>query len=172
MLKNQYPIGVNEPLDSFDQNDINQWIGDIEQLPDALTTLTSNLSQNERHATYRENSWDVQTLIHHLADAHLHGYIRTKLILTENQPTVSTFNEENWTKLPDNELPLEYSLYILDGIHKRWTALLKSLPESAFHKTMIHPDNGEQTLADLIAKMAWHGNHHFAQIQLALGKVK
>ncbi|WP_237340560.1 YfiT family bacillithiol transferase [Staphylococcus carnosus] len=172
MLKNQFPIGKYVQPETFNRADIEGWIHAIEKLPEELTTLTSNLSQTARHATYREGSWDVQTLVHHIADAHMHGFIRTKLILTENQPNVCSFEENEWVKLPDNEVPLEYSLDLINGIHKRWATLLSSLPVEAYNRTMYHADGGVQKLADLISKMAWHGDHHLEHIRIALNEVE
>lgn len=172
MLENQYPIGSYTFPKTFTTQDLARWIKDLETLPEKLTTLTSNLSQAERQATYRENSWDVQTLVHHIADAHMHAYIRTKLILTEHRPNVCTFEEKEWVKLSDQDVPLEYSLALINGLHKRWSTLLKSLSETAFHRKMHHPDEGTVTLASLISKMAWHGNHHLEHIRIALKKGK
>lgn len=168
MLKNQFPIGKFQKPDSYSKEDLNTWIEAIETLPDKLTTLTSNASESERHATYREGSWDVETLIHHIADSHMHGFIRTKLVLTEDHPHVSTFSQDDWVNTLDNKAPLEYSLELIDGMHKRWAILLRELPEEAFERTFSHPEEGEGRLADIVAKMAWHGNHHLEHIKLAL----
>ncbi|WP_412521558.1 YfiT family bacillithiol transferase [Staphylococcus simulans] len=172
MLKNQFPIGKFQKPESYSEEDLNTWIDAIEGLPDILTTLTTNASDEERHATYREGSFDVQTLIHHIADSHMHGFIRTKQILTEDHPYVTSFLQDAWADAPDNQAPLEYSLELIDGMHKRWAILLRELPTEAFDRTFFHPEEGEGRLADLVAKMAWHGNHHLEHIKLALKEIE
>lgn len=102
--------------------------------------------------------------MHHLADAHLNGYIRIKKGLTENEPTISTYHQEAWAELTDYKLPIDVSLQLFSSVHKRLILLLKPLREEDIKKTIIHPENGLLTIEKLIATYAWHGKHHIAHI--------
>lgn len=172
LMKNQYPIGRYQIPVEYNKNILKQWITDIEELPLKLNDLVSDLDHDLRKKQYRNGSWDVNTLIHHMADSHLHGYIRTKLILTEDRPKVSTFEENEWVKLVDNDNYYNDSVMLLVGIHFRWSTLLKSLTEEQLERVMIHPDNGEVSLKQMISLYAWHGNHHLEHIKIALGIIK
>lgn len=169
-MDNQYPIGRWELPDEITKTEIDQWINDIEALPGKLRMLLSDIHDGQLEETYRDGSWNIRQLLHHMADSHLHGYIRTKLILTEDNPVVSTFNENEWVDLKDSEVSYGYALMMVEGIHKRWAYLLKSLQETDFDKVMMHPDNGQQSLKTILCLYAWHGNHHLEHIKIALRK--
>ncbi|WP_414046693.1 YfiT family bacillithiol transferase [Macrococcus equi] len=171
-MKNQYPIGRYQIPTEYNKEMINQWITDIEELPYKLNNIVSNMDHSLRNKQYRDDSWNVNTLIHHIADSHLHGYIRTKLILTEDNPNVSTFEENEWVKLADNFNDFNESVMFLLGIHLRWATILKSLTEDQLERTMIHTDNGVVPLKQMISLYAWHGNHHLEHIKIALGIIE
>src|SRR5262249_2064116 len=93
------------------------------------------------------------------------GFARMKLALTEEQPTLKTYEEAEWAKLADaRETPIEVSLGLLDSLHERWVILLRSLSEKDFARTARHPSWGVISVDWLLAQYAWHGPHHVAHI--------
>ncbi|MBC9873542.1 hypothetical protein H1I77_02190 [Macrococcus bohemicus] len=108
--------------------------------------------------------------MHHIADSHLHGYQRTKLILTENNPAVSTFKEIEWVLLEDNKNDIEYSLQLVTGFHIRWTRILTNLSEAELNRMMQYPDNVVVPLKQVISLYAWHGKHHLEHIKIAISQ--
>ena len=100
-----------------------------------------------------------------MPDSHLNAYIRFKLALTEDEPTIKPYAEDRWAKLPDTQAtPVEVSLALLDNLHKRWVALLQSLAPSDWSRKFRHPEIGTMTLDELLALYGWHGRHHVAHI--------
>lgn len=164
----RYPIGQFELPAAFTVQEIQQWMEDIRTLPGRLKEATSGLVEGQLAATYREGSWTVGQLVHHMADSHLYFFIRCKLALTEENPQVKTFDENRWILLADSAMPIEGSLAILEGLHSRGIELLRSLPEGAWSATFSHPETGDISVAETIAKWAWHGNHHLAHIENAM----
>lgn len=126
-MNNQYPIGPYEVPEQINQIDIHQWIDDISSFPEKLKRISEGLLDTKLSYQYRDQSWDIKTLIHHMADSHLHGYQRTKLILTEDSPVISTFNENQWVLLSDNENNITDSLKIISGIHHSWSTFKVTL---------------------------------------------
>jgi uncharacterized damage-inducible protein DinB len=102
--------------------------------------------------------------VHHLADSHMNAYLRFRWLITEDHPTIKTYEQDDWAKLPDSRLPLDSSLTILEGLHKRWATLLETLPDEAWSRTGTHPEIGEVTLDDLLEIYSGHGVHHAGQI--------
>lgn len=164
MEKLRYPIGKFNYDESSGPKEINEWIADIDRLPDRLENTVINLSEEQLNTPYREGGWTVQQVVHHLADSHINAFIRVKLLLTENEPDITAYNEKKWSELRDNELPIEVSLNIIRGVHKRWVRILEFVSEDEWHKTLKHPENGVMDLKLLTAHYAWHGNHHLAHI--------
>ena len=114
---------------------------------------------------YREGGWTVRQVIHHLPDSHLNSYIRFKLALTENEPTIKPYQEDRWAELADSRVtPIETSLSLLDSLHQRWILLLRSFTAADWKKTFRHPELGVLTLDKTVALYAWHGKHHVAHI--------
>lgn len=140
-------------------------ISKIESLPLLAERAVRGLSEQQLDTPYRLNGWTVRQVIHHLADSHMNAFIRTKLILTEENPTLKTYEQENWAQTPDAcVLPVESSLNILRGLHERWARLLASSKGNEWQRTAMHPEKGLMTLDDIVALYARHGENHVAQI--------
>ncbi len=167
--KLKYPIGKYKPGEiKIDM--INGWMDELRTFPNRLTETIKDLDAEYLEYTYRPEGWNIQQLIHHLADSHMNSIIRFKWTLTEDNPTIKPYLEAEWAKLHDvHEVPIEASLNILRGVHARLTSLLSDMSESEFASTFIHPEYGEtMDLAYLAGMYAWHGNHHLAHIKSAL----
>lgn len=160
----KYPIGKEQYDESAGPKEINEWISDIDRLPDQLTNAVIGLSEEQLNTPYRDGGWTVRQVVHHLADSHMNGLIRVKFLLTEEEPTIMPYNEKEWAKLRDNDLPIELSLDILKGVHKRWVRLLEFVSKDEWSKTLNHPENSVMDLKRVTAHYAWHGNHHLAHI--------
>jgi uncharacterized damage-inducible protein DinB len=137
----------------------------ISELPARIAEAVRGLREDQLDTPYRPGGWTVRQTVHHVADSHMNSLIRFKLALTEDEPpTIQPYYEDRWAELSDCQLPIDDSLKIIDGIHARWTALLRSMTESDFAKTFIHPETGEWRLDDALALYAWHSKHHTAHI--------
>ena len=106
----------------------------------------------------------MRQVVHHIADSHANSYIRFKLALTENTPTVKPYDEAAWALLPDNRLPIAVSLALTAALHSRWVALLESMSDQDFEKSFVHPQMGRQDLGTSLAHYEWHSRHHTAHI--------
>ncbi|MDX8363245.1 YfiT family bacillithiol transferase [Cytobacillus sp. IB215316] len=164
MVDKRYPIGHFEFNGEINANVTNDWINDIEKLPQLLRDSVKGLDNQQLDTPYRTGGWTVRQVVHHLADSHMNAYIRFKLALTEDTPEIRPYEEGKWAELPDSKMPIDMSLSLLDALHVRWTKLLRSLHAADMEKTFIHPDSGEVTIGKNIGIYAWHGRHHLAHI--------
>ena len=166
----KYPIGKFSKPETISEKDIKNWITDIEQFPNRLNKLVPYLSASELNYRYRPEGWTIKQIVHHCADSHMNSFMRFKLCLTEELPTIKTYQEAKWAELPDaTEADISSSLRLLEGLHARWTVLLRSLDPSVLSKQYIHPEKAQpMDLANTIALYAWHCNHHLAHIKQAL----
>ena len=164
----RYPIGQFNMVEPVTDTQYKEAVETLRRFPKKLRLTIDQLSEEDLKKTYREGSWSVQQLIHHLADSHIHYYIRSKVALTENTPTVSTFNENDWAILADTDLRPDVSLSIIASITMRWTTFLDSLSVTDTHSKLMHPEKGALTITQIVAMAAWHCEHHFAHIQLAI----
>ena len=112
----------------------------------------------------------MRQVVHHVPESHMNAYVRFKLALTENAPTIKPYKEDRWSELPDVGIaPPAYSVDLVEAIHKRWVVLLRAMAAADFQKTYVHPDLGVTPLDAALALYAWHGQHHIAHIKLVVG---
>ena len=134
-------------------------------MPRHLREAVSGLTPQQMEARYRPGGWTVRQVVHHLADSHMNAYVRSKLAITENEPTIKPYDPKAWADLADNrDVPVEVSLSLVEALHKRWDGFLRSLEPADFARRLQHPERGPMTLDDLVAPYAWHGRHHVAHI--------
>jgi len=137
----------------------------IEEVPARMRDALRGLSPQQLESPYRPGGWTVRQVAHHVPDSHMNALIRTKLALTEDEPTIKPYDEKRWAELADVRLtPVETSLALLEAVHERWNHVLRAMSDSDFARTFRHPEHGVQTVDWLVALYAWHGLHHVAHI--------
>ncbi|GAA0460043.1 YfiT family bacillithiol transferase [Alkalibacillus silvisoli] len=166
----KFPIGQLEVPENVTLENVQEWLKQIETYTTRLRDTVDSLSDEKLTKTYRDGSWTVRELVHHIADSQLNMYQRLKLALTDENPTVPEFDEEKWAIQPDTKLPVECSIKMLEGINERIVSLGHSLTDEQLERTFVHQVNGEITVATKVAKLAWHEEHHLAHIEIALSK--
>lgn len=161
----QYPIGKFQPPGKVSNQDRETFIQQIEEAPAALWSAVTGLSEEQLDTPYREGGWTVRQVVHHVADSHMNAFVRFKLAMTEVQPAVKTYEQQLWAELSDAKtVPVVVSLNLVDSLHKRFVALLRSMSAPDFARTMSHPEMGVVPLDQYLALYAWHGRHHVAHI--------
>jgi hypothetical protein len=159
----RYPIG--RPPKVVDAAQISHYIAGIAALPENLRSAVYGLSEAQLDTPYREGGWTVRQVVHHLADSHMQAYGRMRLAMTEEWPVIKPYNEKLWAEMPDSRtLPVEVSLELLDALHRRWTAMLKSFKAADWERGYEHPERGRTTLLQAVALYDWHSQHHVAHI--------
>ena len=165
MTDPRFPIGKF----SFDGNLTEQqkaiFLDDIEQTPARLRAAVQGLSDKQLDTPYRDGGWTVRQVVHHVPDSHMNAYVRFKLALTEEEPTIRPYMENLWAELPEAKTaPIDLSLTLLDSLHKRWTMVLRGIAPTEWKKTFRHPELGVVSLDKNLALYAWHGKHHVAHV--------
>jgi hypothetical protein len=144
-------------------------IDKIKRLPAQLELLVGGLSYDQLHTHYLPAEWTVAQNVHHLADSHMNSFIRIKLILTEEHPTLRPYDQDAWALTADYQhTPITESLTLLRGLHSRWAVLFDKLSEEQWRRSGFHPDNGEVTVEGLLRSYAAHGEGHLDQITRTL----
>jgi uncharacterized damage-inducible protein DinB len=161
----RFPIGKwrydGPPTDQQKQ----QLVEEIAQAPTKLRAAIKGLSDSQLDTEYRPGGWTVRQVVHHMPDSHVNAYVRFKLALTEDDPTIKPYAEDRWAELPDTKAtPIEVSLTLLDSLHQRWVRLMHSFGPEEWKRTFRHPDLGPMSLEKTLTLYAWHGVHHVAHI--------
>jgi hypothetical protein len=165
----RFPIGPPQlaaaPLTAVERAGYLQQLAD---LPAQLTAAARQVGGERLQLPYRPGGWTGRQVVHHVADSHLNAYVRFRLALTEDNPTIKPYEEAAWAELPDvAATPITVSLALLDNLHSRWLTLLHHLSEAQWQRTFYHPGSQQTfTLDQTLALYAWHGRHHVAHLQL------
>ena len=161
----RYPVGKFNFDGPLSEADYPKLIAAIAETPGALRSAVAGLSRDQIETRYRPSGWTVKQVVHHVPDSHMNAYTRFKLALTEDEPTIKTYEEAAWAELPDSQVPIDVSLDLLDARHVRWVTLLRSMDAAGFRRGLRHPEHGRVlTLGQMLALYAWHGRHHVAHI--------
>lgn len=162
----RYPIGKYDRSQPLTAESLQAALNSIATHPGELRAAVVTLSDEQLDTPYRPGGWSLRQTIHHLADSHMNAYIRCKLALTEENPTIKPYEEARWSELTDaREGNVEMSLNLLNALHDRWVTCLDSLTPEQWKRTFNHPESGVTPL-DMAAHLyAWHGQHHLTQIK-------
>ena len=165
MTEPRFPIGKFHFEGPPSQDQRTKLIAEIEQAPAALRTAVKDLSAQQLDMPYRDGGWTVRQVVHHLPDSHMNAYVRWKLALTEDEPTIKPYAEDHWAQLADTQsTSIEVSLALLESLHTRWVQLLRSLDSTDWKKNFRHPELGLVSLEKNLGIYAWHGKHHVAHV--------
>ncbi len=163
----KYPVGRFVVPNSIDSNQIKEAVDYLIQFPKYLKSALADKDEKYLATPYRPGGWTIKQVIHHISDSHMNAFIRYKLALTEDNPTVKGYDEAAWADLPDSKLEIDSSLAIIEAVHYKWGVLLNSMRADDFEKTFYHPEKKRsQTLGEVALMYAWHGMHHLGHVQL------
>jgi hypothetical protein len=167
----RYPVGrFARPTAPLDAATRAAHFATIEQLPSRLRSRVAGKTDAQLDTPYRPGGWTVRQVVHHVPDSHMNAYIRMKFAVTEDAPAIKAYEESQWAELPEAKAgPVDMSITLLDGLHRRWLAFLRALPDAEFSKVYVHPEMGRVTLDEAIALYAWHSRHHTAHVELGSG---
>lgn len=167
----KYPIGKFVPAESYEKQDFLQDLDRLENFPAALRQVIHSLNPEQLNTPYREGGWTVLQVVHHLADSHMHAYIRTKWALTENAPLIKAYQEKDWALTGENDSSPDLSVSLLESLHRKWAFLLRSIGSEKLNRYFIHPMGNRQiSILRMVQLYTWHGAHHLAHITGLIGR--
>jgi len=162
----RYPIGKFQFPDDVSGSALRSMIDAIAETPERLYEAVNGLDSEQLQTSYRPGGWTLKQVVHHLPDSHLNSYLRFKLAVTEDTPTIKTYDEAAWAELDDARTgDIAGSLQLLESLHGRWVQILRSLGPNELGKKFLPPEFGSVSVAQNVALYAWHGRHHVAHIK-------
>ena len=162
----KYPVGRYEKPEQNMPGLQRESLNVLRQLPMWMDACIENLDEAQLYVPYRPGGWTIAQVVHHVADSHMNAYIRLKLAMTEDNPTVKPYDEKAWAELPDNNsVPVNISVTMLHAMHRRMVALLEAMTPQDFERTYYHPEHKRDfPIWEMVAMYAWHSRHHTAHI--------
>lgn len=163
----RYPIGRYEKPEHFDRSQLPEWLAVLRALPSWMDACIENLDEQQLHIPYRPGGWTIQQVVHHVADSHMNAYVRLKLALTSDNPTINPYEESEWALLADVEsVPVNVSVTLLHTLHRRLVAVLEQMTDAQWDRTYYHPQHKRAfPMWEVVALYVWHSRHHTEHIR-------
>jgi hypothetical protein len=162
----RYPVGRFDFKQEIPVERRGALIDSIAAAPARLREAVRGLDEAQLDTPYREGGWTVRQVVHHVPDSHMNAFVRFKLALTEDNPTIKPYEEAEWAKLSDvRDTPIETSLVLLEKLQERWVILMRGMSDADFNRTFEHPENGRMSLNKTVGLYEWHGRHHVGHIR-------
>ena len=168
----KYPVGNFQWNGSPNSEEIKKAIEELERFPEELKKSLAGVTKETLKNRYRPQGWTIAQVVHHLADSHMHSYLRFKHAILEDIPSIKDYKEADWAMLKDaSHIDISCSIDLLTALHKRWTGFLNLCSEAQLSRTYFHPERDKYyPLHTTILLYAWHGVHHIAHIENAKKK--
>lgn len=163
----RYPIGKVQHV-PYSADEHKRRADHVKHLPALLEGAVSGLSEEDLQQPYREGGWSIHQLVHHVADSHMQGFVRIKMALTMDRPTISFYDQDAFVKQPDvANVPINHSITLLHALHARWYELVSPMHDALCisDNEVYHPEQQRWLSAwELLGIYSWHGRHHAMQI--------
>jgi DinB superfamily len=161
----RYPIGEFDWSAPVDPALRPQFITRIAEAAGRFREAVRGLDDRQLETPYRPQGWTVRQVIHHVPDSHMNCFIRWRMALTEDEPTIKPYDEKKWAELHDSRTaPVAVSLDLMECLHDRWVNMMGAMHHKDFERCYRHPEVGLVSLNTVLAAYAWHSRHHEAQI--------
>jgi len=113
--------------------------------------------------------WSIRTIVLHLAESELHGYLRARTIIAEPGSPVLAYDQDAWAaSLDEGSQPVDEALDLFRLLREMMARQLRALPEEAWTRHMVHPQRGNVTLEQWLGIYDGHLGVHLAQVDRAL----
>jgi DinB family protein len=144
----------------------------IEVLAELLPWLTSRLRGISDTALRRPEApgkWSVIEVIQHLADSDLVAGFRTRMVLSEDRPTLQGYDQDRWAKeFCYRDVDLAQALDQLRGLRAANLDLWKNLAPDQLERVGLHSERGPESAGHILRLMAAHDLVHRRQIDRIL----
>ena len=144
----------------------------LERLRTTARDLVSLVSGADPVAMRREpapEEWSAATVVAHLADAELVWAVRLRLLVAEDRPLLSAFDENAWAeRFGDLDEDPRESLQRWRALRESNLRLFDSLVDGEWERSGVHSQRGVLTVAGVVKLLAEHDRAHLDQIRQAL----
>jgi hypothetical protein len=147
-------------------SDIPELLERFRRGPELLAVVLTGVFGEEEDFTPAPGRWSARQIVAHLADSELVSAHRMRLVLAEENPTLTAFDQDAWARNLDyaRRKPKQ-SLETFRRLRAENLELLTGLPESAFERAGNHTARGPVTLRGLVEGIAAHAESHARQLQ-------
>jgi hypothetical protein len=117
--------------------------------------------------------WSVIQVVQHLADSELVMGYRIRMILTQDQPPLPGYDQDQWAgQLHYEDVPLALALGQLRGLRAANHYLWARLTPDQLERVGLHAERGPESVGHLLRLLGGHDVVHRRQIDRILASVR
>lgn len=111
-------------------------------------------------------AWTIREIVIHVTEAELHGYLRARFAMAQEDVTILPFAQDAWAAtFRAGDQPLDEVLELFRLTRELLARQLRALPEAQWARAVRHPElEAPLTLEALLARYENHLKVHLAQI--------
>ncbi len=129
----------------------------------ALAQALHGVTPEESARVPAPGKWSINQIVRHVADTEIVVAMRLRLIVAEDKPVLSPFNQDRWAAALGYEDANPFvSLALFEALRVDTTKMLEGLPAEAFERVSVHPERGEKSLLEWVGLF---GNHVFTHVE-------
>lgn len=155
-----------------------QFIGDHDPYPVMSTSaariaeMCEGLSPEQITTPAEHGKWSIHQILAHMADTELMFQARVRLILFEDMPHLTAYDQDRWVNGWEREREtFDQTLERFRVLRESTVRLFRNTPEHDLLRIGNHSERGVQTARDYITIVAGHDINHLSQIEGARTKL-
>jgi hypothetical protein len=137
----------------------------LRETPAALAHAIVGLHATELSRPERPDKWSIGQVLQHLADSELVWAWRLRLILAEERPVLTGYDQDAWAqRLRYADADPADALSLFGVVRRANLRLVERASPGDLQRVGVHVERGEESLTHLVRLYAGHDLLHLRQI--------
>jgi len=138
----------------------------LRETPGAAARAVAALTPQQVKTPEAHGKWSIASVLRHLADTDVVWGWRMRLILAQDRPPITGFDQDQWAERLDyaNADPNE-SLETFAVLRRDNLRLIERATAEDLQRVGVHAERGEESAGYLVRLYAGHDLAHLAQIE-------
>ncbi len=138
----------------------------LRETPGAVARAVATLTPQQLKSPEAPGKWSVASVLRHLADTDVVWGWRMRLILAQDRPSITGFDQDLWAERLDyaNADPNE-SLEVFAVLRRDNLRLIERATADDLNRVGVHAERGEESAGYMVRLYAGHDLAHLAQIE-------
>jgi hypothetical protein len=138
----------------------------LRQTPEAARAAVAGLTPAQLRTPEREGKWSIAHVLRHLADSEVVWGWRMRLILAQDRPPITGYDQDLWAeRLHYEDAEAATSLDALRVLRRDNLLLLDRATPDDLKRVGVHSERGEESIGYLRGLYAGHDLLHLNQIE-------
>jgi uncharacterized damage-inducible protein DinB len=137
----------------------------LREMPSALPRAIMGLSPQQLGQPEQQGKWSIRQILQHLADSEVVWAWRMRLILAQDRPQLTGYDQDLWAeRLHYEQADPSDALALFAVLRRANLRLIEGASPADLKRVGVHAERGEESLEHLLRLYAGHDLLHLRQI--------